>query len=184
MIRGPRKLRAGALVGAAVLMLAGGVAVAEEPVTGDGRKADVRASASIPSVYVPVTPCRVVDTRSGGGGIFRPGEEDAFQVSGTGAAFALQGGKAGGCGVDPMTAVAVEVSITAVTPAGSGYLRAWPTDEGMPNATFLNYSNGQSITNTGTVTLSIVYANDLRLRNFGGTTHLVVDVQGYYAAVG
>lgn len=176
-------LRAGAAVVATVMLLGGSTAVARDDATPGGRKGDVAAALEVPSVYVPLTPCRVLDTRSGGGGIFRPGDEDAFQVSGTGPAFAAQGGKAGGCGVDPTSAVAVEASITAVTPNGAGYLRAWPTDEGMPNATFLNYSKGQSITNTGAVTLSIVFIDDLRLKNFGASTHVVIDVQGYYAAL-
>ncbi len=182
MIRVNRKTRVAAVVGAAVLVLASSSAVAREPISPDALKSGVRASAPVPSLFVPLTPCRVLDTRSGGGGIFVQNDQGQYQVSGVGPNFALQGGVANGCGVDVANAVAVEVSVTAVTPQGNGYLRLWPSDEGMPNATFLNYSNGQSITNTGAVALSLVFQNDLRIQNFGGRTHVVIDVQGYYAA--
>lgn len=134
---------------------------------------------AVGSHYVPIQPCRVLDTRSGGGGVFGPNVQRSYKVRGGGSVFASQGGKAGGCGV-PDGATAVEATITAVNPSGNGYTRAWPAGTGMPNATFLNYTRSQGVTNTGAVRLSDGGSRDLALRNFGGPTHYVVDVQGYY----
>jgi alpha-tubulin suppressor-like RCC1 family protein len=123
------------------------------------------------------TPCRAVDTRSGGGAL-GPDTTRSFQVGGTGS-LAAQGGNAAGCGV-PDGAGAVEIAITAVGPSGSGFLRMFAAGDAVPNATFVNYTSGVGITNTGTVPLAAAGTRDLSARNFGGTTHVVVDVLGYF----
>ncbi len=130
--------------------------------------------------FIAVTPCRVVDTRAAvPSQLLGPDAVRSFQVGGTGGAFAAQGGADGGCGV-PDDAVAVELSFTAITPSGAnGFLRAGPAG-GTPTGTVLNYTVGTGITNTGTVPLASTGLLDLSVRNFGGTIHLAVDVQGYF----
>jgi len=129
--------------------------------------------------FSPVTPCRLVDTRLAAGP-FAAGQKRTYQVTGTG--LAGQGGVAGGCAV-PATAVAVEVSVSAVAPAANGSLRAWPAGTPEPNATFLNWTARESITNTGTVPIATTAGTlDLTVEVNNGGTHLVVDVQGYFAA--
>lgn len=130
------------------------------------------------AVYVSLTPCRVADTRATAS--MQPGTTRGIQVGGTGAGFVAQGGRSGGCGV-PADAVAAELSISAVTPSGNGYLRAWPSGVAPPNATFVNYSSRQGTTNTGAIPLG-AGTKDLTLGNNGARAHYVVDVQGYYAA--
>ena len=56
------------------------------------------------SIFVPITPCRIADTRLGGG-IVTGSSTRSFYVAGT-VGFAPQGGKSGGCGV-PLGATAV-----------------------------------------------------------------------------
>ena len=90
-----------------------------------------------------------------------------------------QGGKAGGCDI-PYGTVAIEASVTSVDPADSGFFRAWPAGESMPNATFMNFDEGMDITNTGSLTIEPGEPQHLRIRNFGGTSHYVVDLQGYF----
>jgi Tol biopolymer transport system component len=134
------------------------------------------AASAIPDpggMLVPVTPCRVADTRVVGpplGGSVR-----TFAVTGTG--LASQGGSAGGCGV-PTGAIAAVLTFTAVTPTGSGFLRAWPADQSPPTATILNYSGGASQTNSAEIPLA--GTGDIRVRNFNSGTHLVIDVTGYF----
>ena len=129
------------------------------------------------SVYVPVTPCRLVDTRVAGGAL-RKNVQRQWQVTGT-TGYAAQGGRAD-CGV-PAGATAVEASVSAVGPSGPGYTRLWPAGQTVPTATFVNYSTG-STTNTGTVPVSA--AGQVAVRNYSATTDLVIDVQGYYLTVG
>ena len=149
-----------------------------DAISGPGSPATAAVVTRPTSTFVPVTPCRVVDTRLRGGRL-ADREQRTFAVSGGGSAFAAQGGKAGGCGI-PAGAVAVEAAVTAVDPSGSGFARAWPVGRPMPNATFLNIAAGRSRTNTGALSLATAGSKHLALRNFGSTAHYVIDVQGYY----
>ncbi|HEX2577995.1 MAG TPA: hypothetical protein VHK88_16730 [Aquihabitans sp.] len=119
------------------------------------------------SVYVPLSPCRVLDTRG-----------DGPVAVGTGPTVRLA--TAPSCAV-PAEATAVEASISAVTPGATGFLRAWPAGSPAPNATFLNYAAGQSTTNTGAIALSA--ATEMQLRVFGAPTNVVVDIQGYFIEI-
>lgn len=159
----------------ALALVAAGAAV------GPVLQTEPAAAAPIGSVYVPLTPCRVLDTRSGGGALV-PGTARNVQVAGDSGSFTSQGGTEGGCGV-PVDATAVEVAVSAVDPAGTGYLRIWPSDVTPPSATFVNYTAGQSTTNTGAVTRAAA-TPDLTMQSFTSPTDVVVDVQGYYTESG
>ncbi|MCB0972242.1 MAG: fibronectin type III domain-containing protein, partial [Acidimicrobiales bacterium] len=84
--------------------------------------------------YHPITPCRILDTRIAEGPLANREIRDV-QVTDDGYDIADQGGNPDGCPI-PEDADAVEASVTAVSPSDSGFFRAWPTDESMPNATF------------------------------------------------
>ncbi|WP_029138324.1 hypothetical protein [Nakamurella lactea] len=127
-------------------------------------------------VYVPITPCRIVDTRKAVGK-FNSTTTRNYYVTGT-FGFAPQGGKTGGCGI-PKGATAIAATLTAITPTHAGYFRAWPNGLAEPGATLLNYST----VNIGTganVSLSTTAGQPLRVKNYGGPSHLVIDVSGYY----
>ncbi len=134
------------------------------------------------AVFTPIAPCRLVDTRSAGGKI-GVGQQRAYDVRGTGATFAAQGGLGGGCGI-PAAATAVEVTVTAAETDGSGFLRVFPGAE--PNATFLNSTSTFNASNTGTVTICgatggiCVVNSDIRVKNYSAPTHVIIDVQGYF----
>lgn len=170
------KLKAG-LAAAAIVITTAGVAWAQTPGRDDGATRNLRTTGDA-AVFVPISPCRVVDTRLAGGPL-QPKEERVYQTYGSGSVFLAQGGKAGGCGISQQS-IAVEASVTAVGPKGNGYFRAWPNGETEPNATFLNYTAGQSITNTGAISISRTEPQDLRVQNRDGVTNYVIDIQGYY----
>lgn len=184
-----KKLAAAAAV--LVIGASGGVAWASQATPGpDGREASATpppaqtnalGGGTTETKFVPVTPCRLVDTRFG---TPKPavGTERSFKVRGTGAQFATQGGTAGGCGI-PSGATGIEASVTAAAPTGVGFLRMYPG--AAPNATFLNFTGGQATTNTGAVRICsgiCLINSDLRFKVFGSSTDVVVDVQGYYIA--
>lgn len=137
--------------------------------------------------FSPVTPCRIIDTRSAAAGQLVAGVAQSFKVrSATG--FANQGGSATDCGVDP-TSSAVILNLVAVGPAGAGDLRAVAYGGTLPNASVLNYANlpGLNIANgialpvcnpaTATCTTAdVTFIADV------SSTHLVVDVVGYFKA--
>jgi hypothetical protein len=143
--------------------------------------ADPTFQPSSEASYVPITPCRIVDTRMGVGDDATPivnGETRPYYVGGT-FGFAPQGGKSGGCGI-PVGAVSIAAVMTAVTPTNAGFIRAWPNGQAEPTATILNY--GATSNGTGSnLTISTTGAIALEVKNYGGPTHLVIDVQGYYA---
>ncbi len=130
--------------------------------------------------YVPLTPCRIVDTREGtgtNGTPFQPQQTRTYYVGGT-FGFAPAGGKSGGCGI-PVGATAIAATITAVDPTHGGYLRAWPNGSTEPTATVLNFKD-TSISTGVTLPINQTSAYSLKLRSYGNTD-IVVDVAGYYA---
>lgn len=122
--------------------------------------------------YVPVTPCRIFDTRSATDGPLSTAGARAVQVVGTGG-FPAQGGANGGCGI-PSEASAVTVSITAVDPSGGGFLRAWPHGTTPPTATVLNWLTEAKGGVTTGATLPLGNGK-IDVRAFGNTTDLVID---------
>ncbi len=132
--------------------------------------------------YVPITPCRILDTRVGTGvdGTPLTNLETRSYLVGGAAGFPAQGGRAGGCGI-PVGALSIAATMTAIVPASGGFIRAWPAGLPEPAATQLNY--GRTPISTG-VTLSIDpgAALALTVKNYAGTTGLVIDVSGYYVA--
>lgn len=153
-------------------------AVATAPVVGDA-KSDL--------LFVPITPCRVIDTRLGGGE-FNVNEVRDYRIAGT-QGFPAQGGKDGGCGI-PLGATsplasAVMVNLFAVTPKGSGDFRIWEFGTTMPLAAAITYdnlgpffsiANGLIIPITGVGTL----AKDMSVKAEFNRTHFAADVTGYF----
>lgn len=133
--------------------------------------------------FVPVTPCRLVDTRVHDQRL-AANQTRTFDVRGAGTPFAAQGGKTGGCGI-PGSVTAVEVTVTAVDSGGNGFLRVYP--DTVPAASFLNFNASANLSNTGTVAICghsgglCVLNADLRVRAYGAATDVVIDISGYYA---
>jgi len=132
------------------------------------------------SVFVPITPCRVADTRIAGGAIANGGTR-AFYVRGT-TGFNTQGGHVGGCGVpSSATGVTANVTVPAVS-AGGGYMIGWPYGSSMPHTNFVTYPTQQTVTVNPIFALATGGADpSLAIRNQGHTAHVVIDVTGYYA---
>lgn len=138
--------------------------------------------------FVPLPPCRIIDTRLSGAGKMSPGEVRHFQVAGV-TEFGPQGGKIGGCGIPPggaePMAAAVAVNIFAVNPEGSGYLRAWPYGQDLPIAAAITYDNlGPFFSLSNGIIVPIAGTNtvpaDLSVRAEVNNTHFAADVTGYF----
>ncbi|MES1242731.1 MAG: hypothetical protein ABUT39_14035 [Acidobacteriota bacterium] len=140
-------------------------------------------------LFVPVDPCRIIDTRSSTAGKMQPNVVRDFKVVGT-TGFEDQGGNPGGCGIpaggtEPLAA-AVMVNIVAVDAEGGGNMRAWEFNQTMPNASSINYqqlspnkmniANGLIVPIAGVSTL----ASDLSVMAAQNRVHLVADVSGYF----
>jgi hypothetical protein len=136
-------------------------------------------------LFVPLAPCRIIDTRFAGGKIAASEKRD-FAVAGT-TGFDLQGGNAGGCGVpvgaaDPVAA-AVVINFIAVEPGGPGHIVAWEYGQAEPLASIINYNNvGLNIANGVVVPIAGVSSlpKDLSVRAAVSPVHIVADVTGYF----
>ena len=130
------------------------------------------ASAAAPNAgsFVAVTPTRVVDTRTGAGGVPK-------SAVGAGATIAPQIG--GQASVPSSSVSAVAVTITSVAPTQVGAVIAWQDGQARPTATNLQYGKGQQVSNLAIVPVSTAGKIDLYNRSTG-TVQLVVDVSGYY----
>jgi hypothetical protein len=129
-------------------------------------------------VYTPVTPCRIVDTRIAAAGALAGGAIRTFDVDST--SLAAQGGAAPGCGIPLGVAQAVTMTITAVQPAGEGFLTAWGLGP-QPTSSVLNYAANEVIATTAIVPVAPGGGDDFSLVSLA-PTHVVVDVLGYFAA--
>jgi len=173
---------AAVLGGGGVAWAAGGTTAPKPPGPGAATRGAAPAAAvdtTQESKYTPIAPCRVVDTRRKGGALVT-GATRAFYVDGAGSTFADQGGHADGCGI-PSSASAIQATVTAVSATGNGSLKAYPAGATAPTATFMNYTKTFNVSNGGSITLcGSKCAADINITNSGYTTHIVIDVQGYY----
>jgi len=149
-------------------------------VGGDGTQALGDAAADL--VYVPVTPCRIFDTRLAGGPIVGGTTRD-FDVTTIGS-YASQGGAANNCGGVGAAGsfAAALINFTTVFPTGNGFITAFPLGVPRPLAATVNYTAGSIVGNAGVVQLDQGGAsNELSVFSFAGT-HVVGDIQGYFIA--
>jgi hypothetical protein len=132
-------------------------------------------------VYTPVVPCRIVDTRSGGGGVFLPGNQRNWLAFNPGG-FASQGGSATNCGI-PARPVGVMLNTTlANTVGGPEFFTLWPFNQARPNASTVNWwASGQQPANAEIVPLCTGGGCMADFSAYAaGQTDAIIDVLGYF----
>ncbi|MCB1000250.1 MAG: S8 family serine peptidase [Acidimicrobiales bacterium] len=112
-------------------------------------------------LFVPLTPSRAYDSRSGAG--IHP-SLGTRTISVTGAAV-------------PAGASAVSMNLTSDAAVGAGYLTVYPADRGLPLISNLNYPARDPRANAGMVRLSSGGALNTLVNQ---TTHVIIDVNGYF----
>lgn len=130
-------------------------------------------------VYTPVLPCRILDTRVAGGAIAQNSTRNfvAINVSN----FTSQGGSATNCGTLGLSATAVAVNLTAVTPATAGYATAYPHGTAQPLSSSVNYAAGAVVNNALIIQIpNPLSSYDFTLYTFA-QSHYVADIVGYFA---
>lgn len=133
------------------------------------------ASAPSASAFVPITPCRLLDTRPGDTNVgaraatIGPGETITLDTWGTN----------GNCTI-PAGATALTMNIVSIEPTASSFLTVWPADADRPTASSLNWVAGQAPT-PNNVTAAVSATGRLSLFNLAGSVHVAIDVVGWYA---
>jgi Tol biopolymer transport system component len=120
--------------------------------------------------FFTVTPCRLLDTREAG-----QAPALASDVRRTVLAH-------GACGI-PASARAIAVNVTALAPSAAGHLILHAGDIAPAPASSLNFSSGQTRSNSAIVHLAYDGAGTLAITPFvtgGGTVQVIVDVSGYF----
>ncbi|HLJ50926.1 MAG TPA: hypothetical protein VKU01_33180 [Bryobacteraceae bacterium] len=121
--------------------------------------------------FIPVTPCRVLDTRNAAGTFGGP----ALAAGGTRNVPVQQST----CNI-PNTASAYSLNVTVVPKGGLTFLTVWPAGQTQPTVSTLNSFDGRILANAaivpaGTSGAINVFASD--------ATDLIIDIDGYFAPV-
>ena len=118
--------------------------------------------------FVPVSPCRIADTRNPAGAFGGPAI-----TGGTSRSFVIP---SSACGI-PSNAAAYSLNVTVVPHGTLGYLTMWPTGQAFPVASTLNSLDGRvkanaAIVPAGSSGAISVYVTD--------TTDVILDINGYF----
>jgi DNA-binding beta-propeller fold protein YncE len=117
--------------------------------------------------FVPVAPCRVVDTRSDGGPISGYSSRDFSIIQSS-------------CGIPP-TANAFSLNVTAVPQGPLGYLTIWPTAERQPTVSTMNSPDGRTKANAAIVPAGYQGSVSVFVTD---TTNVILDINGYFTSAG
>ena len=122
--------------------------------------------------FIPVTPCRVADTRNATGAFGGPaisgGSSRAFNIPQS------------ACNI-PSNAAAYSLNVTVVPSKTLDYLTLWPAGQSQPNVSTLNSLDGRikanaAIVPAGTSGGVSVYVSD--------TANVILDIDGYFVPAG
>ncbi len=114
------------------------------------------------SLYYPVSPQRLLDTRNQGGALT---PQETLRVS------------LGGVGPIPSLVSALVVNVTATDTTAAGFLTVTPAPS-LPTTSDLNWARGQTVANSDIATLGST--GQLALYNAAGTAQAIIDVFGYF----
>jgi len=132
------------------------------------------ATAAGPYSFYPITPCRVVDTRSGLGGY------TGLLPNGTVVTFTIRG--ASPCNL-PGTAQAVAFNVTVADPANSGFVALYPVGSSYPGVSTINFIAGENLANGAIVPLGsgVPDLNVVAAFEAGASgVNLILDITGYF----
>jgi hypothetical protein len=121
-------------------------------------------------LFQPVAPYRVLDTRSTVA--LGPGESRPLRVAGT----------SGAAGVPASGISSVVVNLTVTRPTASSYLTVYPGGQSLPSTSSLNFLAGETRANR--VLVPVGPDGTITIYNRAGTSHVVVDVNGWYTGPG
>jgi hypothetical protein len=123
--------------------------------------------------FFTVPPCRILDTRDApgpsGGPALSPGSVRTLPVTGL-------------CSVPP-TATSVAIMLAVVSPGDGGDIRLYPAGSSPPGTSAINFKAGVIRANNGVMLLGVSGQMSALLDMPPGsiaTTHLVIDVYGYF----
>ncbi|MBL8299690.1 MAG: hypothetical protein JNN30_15245 [Rhodanobacteraceae bacterium] len=156
------------------------IALANEQADGSGSfSPKALGDAASDLVFIPVTRCRLVDTRLAGGPIAAGTTRD-FDITGA-ANYSAQGGAGNDCGIGGAGSFrAAVLSVEVPAPVSTGYLTLYPYLTTQPAGASLNYAAG--VTASGEIMAALdqgAPAQELSVFSLA-QADVVIDVVGYY----
>ena len=127
------------------------------------------------AAFTAVAPARLADTRSPGGQTI----DGRYAAIGARAADSITEIEIAGRPGVPVDVRTVAVNVTVVDAQGAGYVSVWPCSSPMPNASLVNFAAGDTVANSGLVTVGA--AGTMCLLT-SATTDVIVDLSGYFGA--
>ena len=132
----------------------------------------LNGTGATPLQFIPVTPCRIADTRDVPGPFGSP----AMSAQST-RDFSITSSS---CGI-PATAAAYALNVTAVPHGRLAYLSVWPSGQSYPGVSTLNSVDGRVKANAAIIPSGVngaisVYASD--------NTDVILDITGYFVPKG
>jgi hypothetical protein len=149
-------------------LVAVGVLASVAPVIASGGLPAAAAAVSTPGGFASLAPARLLDTRSGVGA-----GKAAVAAGGT---VRLQVAGRGGVPVSGVSAVVLNVTVTA--PTSAGYVTVYGDGTARPGASNLNFVKAQTVPNLVIAPLGVNGKVDL-YNGSGGSVQIVADVSGY-----
>jgi len=136
------------------------------------------ADSNVDMTFVPITPCRLLDTRPGADRIgdfsaFGPDETKSIPVT------------SGNCtsSIYQLGPTALSLNVTAVGATKPTFITIWPHNSARPLASSLNPTPGEPPT-PNEISTGLYAGYWFDIYNRFGTVDLVVDVNGYYSSSG
>jgi hypothetical protein len=144
-------------------------------VTADFEVVTDRAASAAPAAqtsgavrFMPVVPCRVVDTRNAAGAFGGP-----ILAGGQARDFAIP---SSACGI-PSNAAAYSLNVTVVPSGPLGYLTIWPAGQTRPLVSTLNSFDGTVVANAALTPAGDGGAISVFVTD---ATHVILDINGYF----
>ncbi len=126
-----------------------------------------------PVQFVPITPCRIVDTRNADGEFGGPSIQ-----AGTFRSFPIPQGP---CNNIPTTAAAYSLNVTVVPSGRLGYLTIWSSGRPQPAVSLMNSLDGRIKANAAIVPAGADAAVNVYASS---TTNVLLDIDGYFTTAG
>lgn len=130
------------------------------------------------TTFIPITPCRLLDTRPQTDYNVGPRSTPIGENSPVTFTAWDSGDDDSLCQI-PSSAKAISTNTTIVNPTTRSFLKLYPADAALPGTSNLNYVAAQSAT-PNAVTIPLSPTGTFNVYNRFGTVHVIVDVNGYY----
>jgi L,D-transpeptidase catalytic domain len=143
------------------------IAAISTSIVATGATPTAAADSPVTSSFMPVQPCRLLDTRTQPTARLAVGQTISLQVTGN---CNVAGG-----------AVAAAITVTAVGTAAPGFVTVWPSDQPQPIASTVAFSRAGDVRANGTISQ---LSPDGSISIFSSAaTDIVVDVSGMFVPV-